>query len=102
MRVFPIVRAMGVPVVLDVTHSVQLPGGGSGASGGQAEFIPTLASAGVAAGIDAIFMEVHEDPARAKSDGPNALVVDKLEPLLLHLVELDRVSRAGSAATIPD
>ena len=92
MRAFPILRAMGFPVVFDVTHSVQLPGGGDGVSGGQAEYIPTLASAGVAAGIDALFMEVHRTPHLAKSDGANALALDRLEPLLRHVVALARLS----------
>ncbi len=90
---FPTLRATGYPVVFDVTHSVQLPGGGDGASGGQTQFIPTLASAGVAAGVDGVFLEVHEDPTRAKSDGANALVLSRLEPLLRHLVELDQLTR---------
>ena len=93
MRSFPILRSLGFPVVFDVTHSVQLPGGGDGVSGGQSQFIPTLACAGVAAGVDAIFMEVHQAPERALSDGANALRLDKLEPLLEHLVQLDRLGR---------
>jgi 2-dehydro-3-deoxyphosphooctonate aldolase (KDO 8-P synthase) len=92
MRAFPILRAMGFPVVFDVTHSVQLPGGGHGISSGQAEHIPTLASAGVAAGIDALFMEVHQTPNLAKSDGSNALALDLLEPLLRHVVALAQLS----------
>src|SRR6185295_17837212 len=82
MRAFPIMRALGVPVVFDVTHSLQLPGGGDGVTAGQAEFIAPLAAAGVAAGVDGIFLEVHEEPARAKSDAQNALRLDTLEPLL--------------------
>ena len=97
MRVFPILRALGVPVVFDVTHSLQLPGGGEGVSGGQPEFISTLAAAGVAAGIDAVFMEVHQDPPRAKSDGANALTLRDLGPLLHHLAEIDRVTQARFA-----
>ncbi len=93
MRAFPALRARGYPVVFDVTHSVQLPGGGDATSGGQAQFIPTLASAGVAAGVDGVFLEVHEEPSRAKSDGTNALALSRLEPLLRHLVELDRLTR---------
>lgn len=91
MRAFPVLRAMGFPVVFDVTHSVQLPGGGKGVSSGQAEYIPTLASAGVAAGIDALFMEVHQTPNLAKSDGANALALDGLEPLLRRVVTLARL-----------
>ena len=73
MRAFPMMRQLGVPVVFDVTHSLQLPGGGDGVTAGQAEYIEPLASAGVAAGVDGVFLEVHDDPARAKSDAQNAL-----------------------------
>src|SRR5471030_248281 len=91
MRAFPMMRAEGVPVVFDVTHSVQLPGGGDGVTAGQAEYIEPLASAGVAAGVDGVFLEVHEDPSRAKSDAQNALRLDQLEPLLLRLMAIDAV-----------
>ena len=74
MRSFPILRKLGYPVVFDVTHSVQLPGGQGSASGGQPEFIETLARAGTAAGVDGLFMEVHDNPARALSDGANAAI----------------------------
>jgi len=93
MRAFPIIRALGVPVVFDVTHSLQLPGGGEGVTAGQAEFIEPLASAGVAAGVDAVFLEVHEDPSRAKSDAQNALRLDKLEPLLHRLMAIDAIAK---------
>ena len=93
MRAFPMMRAEGVPVVFDVTHSLQLPGGGDGVTAGQAEYIDTLASAGVAAGVDGIFLEVHEDPARAKSDAQNALKLSALEPLLNRLLAIDRIVR---------
>ena len=82
MRAFPIMREQGMPVVFDVTHSLQLPGGGDGVTAGLAQYIEPLASAGVAAGVDGVFLEVHEDPARAKSDAQNALRLDLLEPLL--------------------
>ena len=96
MRAFPIMRGLGVPVVFDVTHSLQLPGAGNGVTAGQAEFIEPLASAGVAAGVDGVFLEVHEEPARAKSDAQNALKLDLLEPLLHRLVAIDAiVKRAG-------
>ena len=72
MRAFPMMRALGVPVVFDVTHSLQLPGGGDGVTAGQAEYIEPLASAGVAAGVDGVFLEVHENPSRARSDAQNA------------------------------
>jgi 2-dehydro-3-deoxyphosphooctonate aldolase (KDO 8-P synthase) len=92
MRAFPILRALGYPVIYDVTHSLQLPGGGDGVTAGQAEFIEPMASAGVAAGIDGIFMEVHEHPEQAKSDAQNALRLDKLEPLLRRLVRIHAIA----------
>jgi len=90
-RAFPMLRALGHPVVFDVTHSLQLPGAGDGVTGGLAEFIEPMAQAGVAAGVDGVFMEVHEEPARAKSDAANALRLDRLEPLLRRLVALDKI-----------
>lgn len=99
MRAFPMMRALGVPVVFDVTHSLQLPGGGDGVTAGQAEYIEPLASAGVAAGVDAVFLEVHEDPSRAKSDAQNALRIDRLEPLLRRLVALDAIARQPEVRT---
>jgi 2-dehydro-3-deoxyphosphooctonate aldolase (KDO 8-P synthase) len=93
MRAFPIMRALGVPVVFDVTHSLQLPGGGNGVTAGQAEFIEPLASAGVAAGVDGVFLEVHEEPVRAKSDAQNALRLDALEPLLHRLKAIDAIAK---------
>ena len=92
-RAFPILRAFGYPVVFDVTHSLQLPGAGDGVSAGLAEYIEPMAQAGVAAGVDGVFMEVHEEPARAKSDAANALRLDRLEPLLRRLVALDKIVR---------
>jgi 2-dehydro-3-deoxyphosphooctonate aldolase (KDO 8-P synthase) len=91
MRAFPMLRALGYPVVFDVTHSLQLPGAGNGVTAGLAEYIEPLASAGVAAGVDAIFMEVHEDPTRAKSDAGNALRLDALEALLMKLRRIGEV-----------
>jgi len=82
MRSFPIMRGFGVPVVFDVTHSLQLPGGLGHATGGQSEYIEPLARAGVASGVDAVFMEVHDCPEKALSDGPNALHLDRLQSLL--------------------
>jgi 2-dehydro-3-deoxyphosphooctonate aldolase (KDO 8-P synthase) len=95
MRAFPMLRALGVPVVYDVTHSLQLPGGGDGVSAGQAKYIEPLASAGVAAGVDGVFLEVHEEPRRAKSDAQNALALDKLEPLLRRLVAIDAIAKTA-------
>jgi 2-dehydro-3-deoxyphosphooctonate aldolase (KDO 8-P synthase) len=85
MRSFPIMRSFGVPVVFDVTHSLQLPGGLGKATGGQSEYIEHFARAGVACGVDAVFMEVHNDPASAPSDGPNQLPLNRLEKLLSKL-----------------
>jgi 2-dehydro-3-deoxyphosphooctonate aldolase (KDO 8-P synthase) len=93
MRSFPVLRSFGYPVVFDVTHSVQRPGGLGDRSGGDAHFIDTLAPAGVAAGIDGLFMEVHENPERALSDGPNAYRLSRLERLLSRLVRLATASR---------
>ena len=90
-RSLPIMRELGYPVVFDVTHSLQLPGAQEGTSGGQPKFIEPLAKAGVAAGVDAIFMEVHEAPERALSDGSNALRLDLLPGLLKRLAELKRL-----------
>lgn len=85
LRSFPVMRSFGAPVVFDVTHSLQLPGGLGKATGGQAEYIEHFARAGVACGIDAVFMEVHDDPKNAPSDGPNQLPLNKLEKLLFKL-----------------
>jgi 2-dehydro-3-deoxyphosphooctonate aldolase (KDO 8-P synthase) len=93
MRALPMLRSLGHPVVFDVTHSLQLPGAGEGTTTGLAEYIHPLARAGVAAGVDAVFMEVHEDPRRARSDAGNALKLDRLEPLLRRLVALDRIAK---------
>ena len=99
MRAFPMLRELGYPVVFDVTHSLQLPGAGDGVTAGLAEYIEPLASAGVAAGVDAVFMEVHEEPARAKSDAANALRLDHVEPLVKKLQRIDAASRERA---IPD
>jgi 2-dehydro-3-deoxyphosphooctonate aldolase (KDO 8-P synthase) len=93
MRALPMMRELGLPVVFDVTHSLQLPGAGDGVTLGLAEYIAPLARAGVAAGVDGVFMEVHEDPPRARSDAANALRLDLLEPLLTQLVAIDRIAR---------
>ena len=98
MRAFPILRALGCPVVYDVTHSLQLPGAGDGVTAGQAEFIAPLAAAGVAAGVDGVFMEVHERPEIAKSDAQNALQLDLLEPLLNRLVRIHAIAREAVTA----
>jgi 2-dehydro-3-deoxyphosphooctonate aldolase (KDO 8-P synthase) len=97
MRAFPIMRAQGIPVVFDVTHSLQRPGGGNGVTTGLAEYIEPLASAGVAAGVDGVFMEVHENPLRAMSDAQNALRFDLLEPLLRRLIAIDAIVKRREA-----
>jgi 2-dehydro-3-deoxyphosphooctonate aldolase (KDO 8-P synthase) len=91
MRSLAIMRETGCPVVFDATHSVQLPGGQGTSSGGQREFVPVLARAAVATGISGLFMETHPDPANAKSDGPNAWPLDRMESLLTTLVDIDRL-----------
>lgn len=88
MRSFPVMRSLGCPVVYDATHSVQLPGGAGGSSGGQREFIPALTRAAMAAGIDGLFMEVHPDPDSAKCDGPNSWPLDRAEWLLEQLLAI--------------
>jgi 2-dehydro-3-deoxyphosphooctonate aldolase (KDO 8-P synthase) len=94
MRAFPMIRALGVPVVFDVTHSLQLPGGGDGVTAGLAEYIEPLARAGVGAGVDGVFLEVHEEPAKAKSDAQNALALHLLEPLLRQLTQIHGIAHA--------
>lgn len=93
MRTFPILQKFGYPVVYDVTHSIQIPGGLGHASGGQPEFIETLACAGVATGVDGLFLETHDNPAAALSDGPNALPLAQLPELLSRIKELSTVVR---------
>jgi 2-dehydro-3-deoxyphosphooctonate aldolase (KDO 8-P synthase) len=93
MRSFPIMRKLGYPVVFDVTHAVQLPGGEGKSSGGQPEFIEPLARAGAAIGVDGIFLEVHENPAKALSDGTNALPLSQLRPLLEKITRLAALAR---------
>jgi 2-dehydro-3-deoxyphosphooctonate aldolase (KDO 8-P synthase) len=95
MRSLAIMRETGCPVVFDATHSVQLPGGQGTTSGGQREFVPVLARAAMAVGVAGVFMETHPDPANAKSDGPNAVPLDRMRELLLSLRDLDRVVKRG-------
>ncbi|HEY0384403.1 MAG TPA: 3-deoxy-8-phosphooctulonate synthase, partial [Pyrinomonadaceae bacterium] len=96
MRAFPIMREFGVPVVFDVTHSLQLPGGLGHATGGLSEYIEPLARAGVACGVDAVFMEVHDQPQRAPSDGPNMLPLERLGALLLMLRDIHELVGGGT------
>jgi 2-dehydro-3-deoxyphosphooctonate aldolase (KDO 8-P synthase) len=97
MRSFPIMREFGVPVVFDVTHSLQLPGGLGHATGGQSEYIEPLARAGVACGVDAVFMEVHDCPEKALSDGPNALPLHRMAPLLSMIRDIHELVRNSSS-----
>ncbi|MGB8992647.1 MAG: 3-deoxy-8-phosphooctulonate synthase [Desulfobaccales bacterium] len=97
-RSLPILRSLGCPVVLDVTHSVQLPGGQGECSGGQREYIPLLARAGVAAGVDALFLEVHPDPEHALCDGPNSLPLAEVLPLWRRLQALHQLVRHQEAS----
>jgi len=94
MRSLAIMRETGAPVVFDATHSVQLPGGQGTSSGGQREFVPVLARAAIAVGVAGVFMETHPDPAKALSDGPNAVPLKHMKALLEQLVSLDRVVKA--------
>src|SRR5438477_9049660 len=96
MRSFPIMREFGVPIVFDVTHSLQLPGGLGHATGGLSQYIEPLARAGVACGVDAVFMEVHDAPERALSDGPNALPLVRMAALLKMLRDLHELVRSGA------
>ena len=93
MRAFPMLRSLGYPVVYDATHSLQLPGAGDGVTAGQAEYIEPLAAAAVAAGVDGLFIEVHDNPSRAKSDGQNALPLERVEPLLRRLMRINDAAR---------
>ncbi|KTD50583.1 2-dehydro-3-deoxyphosphooctonate aldolase [Legionella rubrilucens] len=95
MRSLQIMRETQCPVIFDATHSVQLPGGNNGMSGGQREFVPVLARAATAAGISGLFMETHPDPDKALSDGPNSWPLDKMKPLLESLMALDRVFKSS-------
>lgn len=95
MRALPVMAATGYPVVFDATHSVQLPGGLGTASGGQREFVAPLARAAVAVGVAAVFVECHDAPDSAPSDGPNMLPMDAMAPLLERLIALDRIAKQG-------
>ena len=101
MRAFPMLRSLGYPVVYDATHSLQLPGGVDGVTAGQPDYIEPLASAAVAAGIDGLFVEVHDNPPLARSDAQNALPLERVEALLRHLMRLDSVAREAAVHTRP-
>ncbi|HEU0153385.1 MAG TPA: 3-deoxy-8-phosphooctulonate synthase [Arenimonas sp.] len=102
MRSLSVMRDTGCPVVFDATHSVQLPGGMGGKSGGQREFVPVLSRAAVAVGISGLFMETHPDPDKALSDGPNAWPLPKMQALLETLLELDRVTKSSGFLEMAD
>lgn len=95
MRSLPVMRSLDCPVIFDATHSVQLPGGAGGSSGGQREFIPYLTRAAVAAGVDGLFMEVHPDPDHALCDGPNSLPLDNVESLLKKILQIHTIVSGG-------
>ena len=97
MRALPVLREIGCPVVFDATHSVQQPGGQGTSSGGQREFVPVLARAAVAVGVDAVFMETHQDPDNAPSDGPNMVPLDQFEELAADLIAYDDLTKARMA-----
>ena len=94
MRALPILARTGAPVIFDATHSVQQPGGQGTSSGGEREFVPVLATAAVSVGVAGVFIEAHQDPDRAPSDGPNMMPLKEMEPLLRRLVEFDRLAKA--------
>jgi 2-dehydro-3-deoxyphosphooctonate aldolase (KDO 8-P synthase) len=96
MRALPILAKTGAPVIFDATHSVQQPGGQGTSSGGQREFVPVLARAAVAVGVAGVFIETHQDPDRAPSDGPNMIPLRALEPLLANLMAFDAVAKSGA------
>ena len=97
MRALPVLAQTGAPVIFDATHSVQQPGGQGTSSGGQREFVPVLARAAVAVGVAGVFIETHQDPDKAPSDGPNMIPIKQLEPLLQTLIEFDRLAKAAPA-----
>lgn len=96
MRALPILARTGAPVIFDATHSVQQPGGQGASSGGEREFVPVLARAAVAVGVAGVFIETHQDPDHAPSDGPNMIPIKQLEPLLQRLIQFDRVAKSAS------
>jgi len=101
LRAIAIMQATGCPVVFDATHSVQLPGAAGGSSGGQREFAPLLARAAVAAGVDAVFMEVHPDPDRARCDGPNSIPLHRLADVLTQLQRIHAAAWSTPDADAP-
>jgi 2-dehydro-3-deoxyphosphooctonate aldolase (KDO 8-P synthase) len=98
MRALPILKKTGAPVIFDATHSVQQPGGRGTASGGEREMVPVVAAAAAAVGVAAIFVEAHDDPDHAPSDGPNMLPIGEVEGLVRKLVALDRIAKSSTPA----
>lgn len=98
MRALPIMAAMGYPVIIDATHSVQQPSGEGGTSGGQREFVPTIARAAVAVGVAGVFLETHADPDAASSDGPNMMPLAEMANLIEILMDFDRLAKADRGA----
>ena len=96
MRALPVLARTGAPVIFDATHSVQQPGGQGTSSGGEREFVPVLARAAVAVGVAGVFIETHQDPDKAPSDGPNMIPIKQLEQLLRTLIQFDRLTKAVS------
>jgi 2-dehydro-3-deoxyphosphooctonate aldolase (KDO 8-P synthase) len=96
MRALPVLRATGAPVIFDATHSVQQPGGQGASSGGERQYVPVLARAAVAVGVAGVFIETHQDPDKAPSDGPNMLALKDMEPLLRTLIEFDAVAKSAT------
>ena len=95
MRALPLLAATGAPVIFDATHSVQQPGGQGTSSGGEREFVPVLARAAVAVGVAGVFIETHQDPDKAPSDGPNMMPLKEMEPLLKRLMKFDALAKSG-------
>jgi 2-dehydro-3-deoxyphosphooctonate aldolase (KDO 8-P synthase) len=95
MRALPVLAKTGAPVIFDATHSVQQPGGQGTASGGEREFVPVLARAAVAVGVAGVFIETHQDPDRAPSDGPNMILLKDMEPLLERLMQFDALAKGS-------
>jgi 2-dehydro-3-deoxyphosphooctonate aldolase (KDO 8-P synthase) len=102
MRALPVLAKTGAPVIFDATHSVQQPGGKGSSSGGEREFVPVLARAAVAVGVAGVFIETHQDPDRAPSDGPNMLPLKEMEPLLERLMAFDSLAKGGDAGKAAD
>jgi 2-dehydro-3-deoxyphosphooctonate aldolase (KDO 8-P synthase) len=101
LRAIPILARTGAPVIFDATHSVQQPGGRGASSGGEREFVPVLARAAVAVGVAGVFIETHQDPDRAPSDGPNMVPLKDMEGLLRQLIAFDRLAKDNSRGSNP-